>query len=470
MEKEIRVLYYNWAPLEGNGGGVAVYMRNLVRAINTPPTRREISFKVVFLSSGYYYDETCQPRIVKSECDLRAECYHIVNSPITAPLETMATRIGRIGKDSITVQLIAEFITKCGPFDVIHFHSFEGISPRVLELKKRWPQTKFVHTIHDYGIICPNVKLWTFDGRNCYHSQGKCEQCMTTQMKYTQQFHIDMRLANTDRKREELYAHYKQKRQWLWRMEKLLAKVGWRWCLRDQDFQRYRAMCIDMVNRYSDAELCVSQRVAEIVATAGVVKRKIIVDYIGTAVADKSMGQNRNNPFTDTFTILYMGYMTEAKGGFMLLNCLENLKKRGKTVIVRMATKIPDEATHLRIEQLRQYYKGVELYDGYTHDDFPVLFCDVNLGIVPPLWEDNLPQIAIEMIANGIPVLTSHNGGAHELNSHSVFCFSEAHELEEKLVKIIDDRQLLIDYWNHATALTTMKKHIDNLTKIYQSI
>ena len=60
---------------------------------------------------------------------------------------------------------------------------------------------------------------------------------------------------------------------------------------------------------------------------------------------------------------------------------------------------------------------------------------DVNLGIVPPLWEDNLPQVAIEMISNGIPVLTSMNGGAKELNSHVMFRFHTEKDLLEKIKK-----------------------------------
>ena len=38
-------------------------------------------------------------------------------------------------------------------------------------------------------------------------------------------------------------------------------------------------------------------------------------------------------------------------------------------------------------------------------------------GVVPVLWHDNLPQVAIEMHARHIPLLTSDMGGAQELGN-----------------------------------------------------
>ena len=93
---------------------------------------------------------------------------------------------------------------------------------------------------------------------------------------------------------------------------------------------------------------------------------------------------------------------------------------------------------------------------------------DVNIAIVPPLWEDNLPQVAIELIANGIPVLTSSYGGAHELNSHSAFVFKDANDLQNKLLNIKEHRELLVEYWKNVKPLTTMSQHINNLIRVYR--
>ena len=102
---------------------------------------------------------------------------------------------------------------------------------------------------------------------------------------------------------------------------------------------------------------------------------------------------------------------------------------------------------------------------GYTHSDFPMIFNQVNLGICPPLWEDNLPQVALEMISHGIPILTSTNGGAQELNNHPDFKY--INNLEDSILHIMQNRSLLESYWEYANKLTTMEKHLDNLIKIW---
>ena len=78
-----------------------------------------------------------------------------------------------------------------------------------------------------------------------------------------------------------------------------------------------------------------------------------------------------------------------------------------------------------------------------------------------------MPQVAIETIANGVPVLTSCYGGAHELNGHPDFVFKDGMELQFKLLKIKKDRTLLSDYWNYSSKLTTMAMHIKELSSIY---
>ena len=43
------------------------------------------------------------------------------------------------------------------------------------------------------------------------------------------------------------------------------------------------------------------------------------------------------------------------------------------------------------------------------------IISQMDVGLVPVMWEDNLPQVAIEMHARHVPLLTSDLGGAQEL-------------------------------------------------------
>lgn len=467
MEKGvIRVLYYNWAPLEDptRGGGVAVYIVNILNYIKQHTAVGGVNIIPTFLSSGFFYDKKNSSLRIEKSKELDIDSYYVVNSPIIAPRTQTASSISKNKSDFSTVEILDDFIIKHGPFDVIHFQSLEGLSVNVLRLKEKYPKTKFIHSWHDYGSICPSVKLWNMDG-NCLYSRKKyhCGECLAAQISLPFEFYSSLRPAKIEDINKKPLLNIGLRAR-----AKLGAIIAKFFVYSNKKFDEYRAYNIEMLNKYVDLELCVSARVAEIAIKSGVRKDIVKVDYIGTKVAEGAINKLRCDQNSENFTILYMGYATEEKGFYMLLECLEELKDKGDNIIIKLASSIQNTNLQKRLDNLKSFYKEIIVYNGYCHNDFPVIMDSVNLGIVPPLWEDNLPQVAIEMIANGIPVLTSNNGGAKELNSHPVFRFKNKTEMKEKIIKIKKNRQLLVDYWKYAPTLTTMDMHINNLLFFYK--
>ena len=119
-------------------------------------------------------------------------------------------------------------------------------------------------------------------------------------------------------------------------------------------------------------------------------------------------------------------------------------------------------------EKLKNF-AGVVVHNGYTHEQLPFILKDVHLGIVPVLWEDNLPQIAIEMVACGVPVLCSSFGGASELCNSDLFKFAGGNEesLLERLRMFVEKPGLCQKYWRYHNGLTNMRKHVEELVNIY---
>lgn len=120
-------------------------------------------------------------------------------------------------------------------------------------------------------------------------------------------------------------------------------------------------------------------------------------------------------------------------------------------------------------EQLKNFH-SVTIYTGYTHDDFEKIFENAHLSIVPVLWEDNLPQIAIESVAYGVPVLSSSAGGASsELSRSKKFIFrcGDKNDFIDIIKYFIDNPNQLKEYWESHEGLVTLKEHVDELFKIY---
>lgn len=455
----MRVLYYNWTPIElkQEGGGVSIYLHNLLQFLSEHPC----SVQPVFLSSGYYYDNQHHPYITERGCYMGMENYCLVNSPIIAPHITSYSVFRRHLDDKVIIQLFRQFLIDHGPFDVVHFHSFEGLTTRVLQLKSEFPETLFVHTLHDYGLFCPTVRFWTHDAHNCALTIGQvhCHSCIRKELVHRYTDHLVVgrmidglphRMTILDRIIRRIKIRHTQLLYWM-----------------HDYFEDVRRQNILMVNTYSDAELCVSRRVMDIATLQGVDSSKCIVSYIGTQAASSSLCHCRTATNTPVFTILFMGSGAPEKGLSVLLSALERMDSSQSSIVFKVAASIDDASILKRIESLRSRLAGVVHYNGYTHQDFGQIMQDVNLGVVPPLWEDNLPQVAIEMIAHGIPVVTSNHGGAQELNTHSVFFFTDSLNLQSKIEQIYIHRNLLNDYWSHSTPLTTMEQHVHQLVDIY---
>ena len=458
----IKVLYYNYVPLRANGigGGVAVYLKNVFNYFNEHP---EVGIEPVFISSGFIFDNTHKTYLRQEEKWNKIENYTIVNSPIIASQIEASSSIKALLNDQILLDIFDRFLALHNDIRVIHFNSFEGLTTNILNLKSKYPNIRFVHSIHDYSLICQNAKLWNKWNKNCLISKHKfqCQKCLRYYQIIPRDEYAAMKMHHTETQKHSL-------------LTRLGRKIQLYYCdyLKDSsDFNKLRKHNVFQINKYSDVELCVSQRVKDILINAGVNKEKIVVNYIGTTVAENCQYKCRTDINTPVFTLLFMGYASVAKGFFYLLGTLEHLcairPELCKNITIKFASKMNDDTTRQRVEKLRANFHDIVIYNGYSHEDFPEIMGNVNLGIVPPLWEDNLPQVAIEMIANGIPVMTSRNGGAHELNNSVDFVFYDRDDLERKIEKIYHNRQLLLDYWDKSHSLTTMKMHIDSLKSIY---
>jgi glycosyltransferase involved in cell wall biosynthesis len=459
----MKVLYYNYVPLgqKGVGGGIAVYLNNLFGYLIDHP---EFGIEPIYLSSGMIFERGGGMYIQRDKDWNGIENYVLVNSPIIASQIEATSSLNELINDRSIIEMFDKFLAEHAEINVVHFHSFEGITTQVLKLKEKYPKIKFIHSVHDYTVLCQNAKFWARWGENCLHSikKGQCQKCLG----YYQVIPREEVLA----RRYNWPEIHKYNHIWM----RIFKKLKLFYCesiKTSSSFQTLREHNVAMINKYSDLELCVSNRVKQILEDAGVKSKKTITSYIGTKVAENCNYTNRTPIETPIFTILYMGYASAAKGFYFVMDAFEDMamkyKTLCKTISLRFASKISDPSLYSRIEALKKDFHSVEVYPGYTHSDFPVIMNNVNLGIVPPLWEDNLPQVAIEMIANGIPVLTSRNGGAQELNSHPCFRFNNQADFEEKIFKMLNDRSILTSYWQYCSKLTTMENHVKQLKKLY---
>lgn len=228
-----------------------------------------------------------------------------------------------------------------------------------------------------------------------------------------------------------------------------------------------------MINAEVDAVLATSARTAEVLAARGIDRDVLEVAYIGTAVAEKVDRWSRHVELHQpgVVRVAYLGYMRRDKGFHHMVDALGAAppSDADKIELVVAATRGDDHVMH-RLSEVAEHIGGVWHYDGYTHDELDAILTGVDIGIVPVQWEDNLPQVAIEMVAHGLPILTTDRGGAQELGgNHPGWTFSatDPTALVNRLVAVADGITSLKSYWESAQPLVTMDDHLEQLLDIY---
>ncbi len=475
----MKILYYYWMQYNDANkcaGGVQVYLNNIIAGL-----RQREDVQIITLSSGIAYNFKKKCYIEKLKSDGAIERYQVVNSPMLSPSKSSFHDQETYLHDTTLKDVLRDFLKEIGGVDVIHFQCLEGLALKVLELKEEFPQTKFILSLHNYQCFCPQVNLWKREQESCddFHDGRDCPDCLGAYPgteKFRKYYLADYYLRKVGMeqysqplrtKLKNVYGKLKSLKGSETAAPSMEATVS---AAEAETFCHFRRDNVAYINRYMDAVLCVSERVKEIAMRMGVLEEKAMTSYIGSAFAEYQAREAAYPYHGGTLKIAYMGYMRKDKGFYFFLDVLATMpEKLAKDISLVIAARYDDPVALEKLQALRPRFAELSLYDGYTHKDIPAITRGLHLGIVPVLWEDNLPQVAIEFKAMGIPVLAADRGGASELSHSKKFVFKsgDKDDFIRKLEEFIRKPDTMQDYWKEQNHLITMKEHCDNLMQIY---
>lgn len=465
-ENRKKVLIYNWVPFDNPnkvGGGVTIYCKNLIQSIidNRPDV------DVYFLSCGWAYDiskKECYVRRIDNIFGERCKTYEIVNSPVPAPQDMLFGNPSVAIENKMLKNTFDEFLKKYGEFQVIHFNNMEGLSLDVFDLKEEYPNTKFIFSLHNYVPICMTGFYYNrYQHVNCVPecTAEDCDKCIDrSHMK---------NYANEilERGRVNQEGGFEKADEYEWSdkfgFDRLSIKKD------AKQFIEFKNRAVEALNKNMDSILAVSQRVLDLAVENHIEKEKLILSYIGTRVAEFQIGHS-NCEIGDYFKIGYLGSNLEyeEKGYPFLLDALEEMDSSYAAKIeLVLTTTTRDKDAYIQ-KKLKKFHK-VKIIHGYSHADLHNILTGVNLGVIPVLWEDNLPQVAIEMVAFGVPILSSSAGGASELTRSDAFRFNvgDTEDFLKKIYAIVDQEVSLDEFWKNHSGLCTNQEHYEQIEKVY---
>ncbi len=484
--ERLTILLYNFVqPGEGKGkqgGGVGVYQDNLLQEL------RARGHDVIFLSSGDAYSLVRRdPHVVFTDAGLKRAV--VVNSPVFAPAHFTFHRIDLYNDSPALDDVPAQLRAKYGRIDVFHFQNVEGLTVRFFRaLRETFPDSTILLSAHNYNLVCPQVNLWFRESKPCtdYRDGRACVNCLLMPDRHRYEGNIRRMNVLLDRLRVPRRGLTRDAMRWTVRLPLRAlrrlraagktAPAGKRPLVLTSDaqseaYRRYRSLNVRLATDVFDTILAVSNRTRHVLMRRGVPAERLAVSYIGTAHHAAFLAARRIQSAGDNLHIAYLGYMRADKGFYFLLDALEQMPDQvAGRIAVTIAAPITDQWAVERLKATAHKFRAVIVHDGFTHATLDAVLADVTLGIVPPLWEDNLPQVAIELVSRGIPILTSNRGGAQEIASNSSFVFEAGSvpDLIGRIEEIADERLPLSLFWENEPRIISMARHVDELMRHYR--
>jgi len=463
-----KILIYDWIPYDnswGYGGSVNRYCKNLINTI----LKENPKVSVYFLSSGFAYrSNTTEIYIEKifSTYGDRCHQFEIINSPVPVPMQQphiWRNPLAALENPEIK-GVFAKFLANYGPFEAIHFNTMKGLSFDVLDLKQEHPGTKFIFSFHNYTPVCLNGSYYQrHNSRNCNpeHTEEDCYKCIQAEDIDDIAVEIYKRgIQPIDPKTAMIQDNWIDALD----LERLDEEVQ-----PDRIFDFAKTFTAK-INQNCDHILAVSQKVYDIAEANGVNNDKMEVSYIGTAIANEQLRRSSALPKPDSgLKIVFLGddLNSKEKGYPFLLDALTSLSDMYASQIDIMLT--VKQGNHAILYEKLKNFRSVTIRQGYENKDLRKILAGCHLGIIPVIWEEHLPQIAMEMAAYGVPVLSSSFGGASELCTSALFKFEggDKYDFLNKLIHFVENPEDLEEYWKHHTGLRTMSEHWEELAEYY---
>lgn len=390
----MRVLHLGSGFRPWRHGGLVAYVEDLMEA----QVRR--GDEVGYFFAGRMYPGSRGPRL-RRWSRAGVPMYEVVDSPLhdhgrQPVLELAEPRVER---------LLADVVAEFRP-DVIHLQELAGLPSSLLELAHRLGVPTVV-TLQDYFFLCPIFKL--FD-EHCLEREAGAG-CMAA-------------VAAEPRDAGVLFdatAMYD------------LARVPWpRWLGDDRrktlmrraadaaarrapaggsqgtasDFRRRRAVNVERLSA-ADRVIAMSTRVADLHTQLGVDPARMRTLQLTLAHIERLRPREATPASTVTFGTLG-ALESAAKGGHVLLDAVHRLSASpaaGRFRIVvhgRIAAELASAAGALDAVELRSPFRREEL-DG--------LLDEIDVGLMPSVWEEAYGYAGVEFLAKGIPVVANAVGG-----------------------------------------------------------
>ena len=344
------------------------------------------------------------------------------------------------------------------PPDVVHFLHMAGLTTAAL-IQAVKADIPFVVTSTDFWFECPMIQLLLPDGSPCAGPQPDRGNCL--------RHHAEMRTPWLTRARSSpaldwsLGASAHLAGALLSRLPGAPALFA--------DF-RARSKVIGAALGHASAVIAPTRYMHERLAQFGVLREKIRLIPYGIPAMPVGGAPDANRSRTRGLRIAFAGALVPHKGVRVLLDALEHLPNVDLTV--EFYGQAADPQTLRDLETRATLDQRISLCGMIPHARFRQLLMDIDLLVVPSIWMENAPLVALEAAALSCPMLVSDVPGFDEIVRPNVngwvFRRNDAADLAAKLQAIAGEPEALVRMRNTRSEVMSIENHVDALHRVYE--
>ena len=334
------------------------------------------------------------------------------------------------------LQWLKSFVAK-EKFDIIHVHMGIGLDWNLFRVLEG---TNYLVSLHDYYYICPRITMMGPSGIACEkYDQEKCKKCIS----YLHRFKIARFLSRH-------ISSLTGKSEFVPYIPQNITKIR---------YEKYSKLL-------SNAKLVlpVSTRVQEIYINSGI-NAKYKVMHIGNISAENFDNVNITKSTDKFINLVFLGRLSYYKGVKPLLFIADRVNK--DKIKIHFWGYAGESSESLKTH-------GIVNHGKYNQMQLSKILSSMDVGLVLPIWEDNGPQVVMEMLNNKLPVIATSMGGITDfVNDNNGYLFNPySNDGLEKAVDFINN--LTSDkVFNMKTMISrtlSPKEHCLELLNVYQKI
>jgi glycosyltransferase involved in cell wall biosynthesis len=478
----MRILHVGWGFSPWRPGGLITYAEDLMEA----QVRR--GHEVAYFLSGRHYPFVSGPRL-KRRRRRGVVLHEVINPPIVAGLELGTRHPERDLEEPRMEAAFRRLLAQSRP-DVVHFQELHGLPSSLIEVAGA-AGVPTLMTLQDYFPLCSTLRLYDSNGQRCLRRDVGAD-CVARNAEAPPDAEVlaraTMRFELARARRAvglgdvdftflsplivPLQARY---------MGLVEPAEPAKAPERDGDqalaaaFQRRRDVNVKRLGRV-ERLVAQSPRVAEVYRALGVSEERMTTLPFTLAHIEALRPRRLDSPPRQLTFATMNGCVSPSKGSETVRAALRRLRAAGAEGSFRL--RVLGHVDGAVVDEL-EGFAGVELRGLYAREDLDRLLDDVDVGLMPSMWEEALGYTGLEMIAKGIPLIANPLGGITEyaLDGETAWlnrsCSGEG--LADLMLALIREPELVLDMHRRLLErrdelIIPMRRHADSIEGLYREI